>query len=76
MAWRGWVEEFFFVVIFSSVLWSDVSSSNALLCERLTPRIGFFLCGFDELFADDVEADTTVDDDEETGFLRRCSFFP
>lgn len=71
-------EECVFVFVFSFV----ASSSKALLCERLAPRVGFFLGDSNEFSADDVEADTTagVDEDptavESSGFRGPCFFRP
>lgn len=67
----------------SVVAWSTVASSpNALLSERLTPRVGFLLSDSAEFLTGDVKAGTTVGDDEDPsaggvgGFRRLGSFRP
>lgn len=69
---------------FASVVASSTaaSSPNALLSERLTPRVGFLLSDSAEFFTGDVKAGTTVGDDEDlsaggaSGFRRLGSFRP
>lgn len=76
--WGRFVEGFASVVTSSTV----ASSPNAVLSERLTPRVGFLLSDSAEFLTGDVKAGTTVGDDEDPsaggvgGFRRLSSFRP
>ena len=71
-----------FVVASSLIETSLESYSKALVTERLTPRFPFLPDDWDVLFIGEIEAGTTVGDDEgptavgRSGFCRRLGFFP